>query len=303
MSSRPPGGWLIRFRPPPKNRQKAVQFKGSTTIGNLENNDTSSDCITTRAWELTNSNSGQGYDYAFYAEPVVKDLYSLDASGSILGTCLDSKEKKRLFVVFDIDPTVELTLTFRKQDGGQPVKLHSALSIVNAPTQTPTNIQEPTSTSSFADTQEVPELGLLPGLQPIDVELNLENRQFNCELVYVPEENYPDFKWECISETAQYYMLVEIWSKSLVTVDLLQSTILQFGTPDAELAANFLGFMATMPYDGAEPEKARTWVEDTLPTIIVSGDVREATFSGVKFQLYGIPTARFLEIGKDLPSP
>jgi len=32
LSSKPPGGWLIRFRPPPKNHPKAVQFKGSTTL-------------------------------------------------------------------------------------------------------------------------------------------------------------------------------------------------------------------------------------------------------------------------------
>ena len=72
---------------------------------------------------------------------------------------------------------------------------------------------------------------------------------------------------------------------------------MQFGTPDNELAADFLGFMATMPYDGADPQSARNWVEGTLPTITTSGDVRDATFGGIKFLLYGIPSARFLEFG------
>ena len=58
-------------------------------------------------------------------------------------------------MVFDIDPTAELTLTFRKQDGGQPVQLHSALSIINTPglaeTQTSTtiNAQSLTATSEY----------------------------------------------------------------------------------------------------------------------------------------------------------
>lgn len=53
----------------------------------------------------------------------------------------------------------------------------------------------------------------------------------------------------------------------------------------------------SMPYDGADPEAARAWVTDTLPTLQGAGDVRTATFGGVEYQLYGIPTARALEIG------
>lgn len=73
--------------------------------------------------------------------------------------------------------------------------------------------------------------------------------------------------------------------------------MLQFGDPDDDLAASVLGFLATVPYDGAEPERARAWVEETLPTIKAAGDVRTATFGGVPFRLYGPPTARILEIG------
>jgi hypothetical protein len=35
----------------------------------------------------------------------------------------------------------------------------------------------------------------------------------------------------------------------------------------------------------------------TLLAITTSGDVREVTFGGMKFLLYGIPTARVLEFG------
>ena len=168
--------------------------------------------------------------------------------------------------------------------------------------QEPPPTQEPTITPIATETQEVSEPGLIPGLERIDVELNLEERDFTCELVYMPDEQYPEYKWECRDEATEYYMLVEIWSRSYATVDLLQCEIVQYGTPDEALAASFLGFMATMPYDGAEPDKARSWVEATLPTITASGDVRKKTFGGVKFQLFGDPTFRELDIGTDISS-
>jgi hypothetical protein len=61
--------------------------------------------------------------------------------------------------------------------------------------------------------------------------------------------------------------------------------------------------MATTPYYGSEPQNARSWVEITLPTITKNGDVRVNTFGGVKFELFGIPTARELDIGEALPYP
>jgi hypothetical protein len=164
----------------------------------------------------------------------------------------------------------------------------------SSPTKVPTQTRTPLAIS---------ETGLLPGLQPADVKFNLQNRQFNCELAFMPTDTDPYSSWECQRKNAQYYMSVEIWSKSLDSVDLIVSSVVQFRKADDGLATDFLGFMATMPFDGAEPQEARTWVGETLPTITANGDVREATFGGIKFRLYGIPTARFLDIGEDLPLP
>jgi hypothetical protein len=149
----------------------------------------------------------------------------------------------------------------------------------------------------------ISEIGLLPGLQPEDVKLNLENINFSCALIYSPISTDPTYKWECKRETTDFLVLVEIWSKSLLTVDFIRSGVLQYGNPDDALAIYFLGYMATMPYDGAEPQNAKTWISDTLPSITESGDIRSATFGGIGFSLYGIPTARFLDIGEDVPWP
>jgi hypothetical protein len=58
--------------------------------------------------------------------------------------------------------------------------------------------------------------------------------------------------------------------------------------------------MATMPYDGAVQQEARSWVESTVPTIQKQGDMAEKVFAGVTYRLKGISTAITLEMG-DLP--
>jgi hypothetical protein len=145
--------------------------------------------------------------------------------------------------------------------------------------------------------------GLLPGLQPADVKAGLENLEFTCEAVYTPSESEPYFKWECQRESAAYSMLVEVWSKSMSTVDVIKAGVQQSGEPDDALSVEILGFVAATLYEGAEPAKAQAWVEKTLPTIKQEGDVREAKFGGIRFRLSGAPAARFLTIGEDLPRP
>ena len=151
------------------------------------------------------------------------------------------------------------------------------------PTHVPTEIPSPTKIT-----------GLLPGLQPADVKVNLEDRQFTCSSVNQGELY---FSWICKRTGANYELNVQIYGRTLLTVDYIVAMALQFGDPSDEVAAAFLGFMATMPYDGAHQEEARAWVEEALPTLRGQGDLRKKTFGGVEYQLFGIPTARTLKIG------
>ena len=87
-------------------------------------------------------------------------------------------------------------------------------------------------------------------------------------------------------------------------VDYIDTTVLQFANPDNKIAAPLLGFMATMPYDNATPEEARAWVESTISLLTGElGDAREMVFGGVKYTLFGSPTALTLEMGELLPMP
>lgn len=158
------------------------------------------------------------------------------------------------------------------------------------PTETPT--PKPTKTPRPTPTPSKP--ALVPGLRPADVTENMKNRGFDCSGV---QEGQDYLVWSCDRNEEIANLHVEVYSRSPVSVDLVEATILQFGEPDDTLSAGFLGFVATMPYDRANPDAAKAWVEETLPTLQGEGDVRTTTFEGVEYRLYGIPTAQTLEIG------
>lgn len=156
------------------------------------------------------------------------------------------------------------------------------------PTIAPSNTPAPTPTEKVT--------ALLPGLKPADVTVNLEERGFTCGSV---EQGQLYYTRVCNKDTVDYSLHVEIYGRELFSVDFIDSTISQY-TPDYELAASFLGFMATMPFDGALQEESRIWVEATVPTIKGQGDMEEKVFADVTYRLKGIPTFMTLEMG-DLP--
>lgn len=153
----------------------------------------------------------------------------------------------------------------------------------------------------FPTETEPTRVASIPGSNPADIILSLEDRGFTCGSVEVWEgnEDFPGdlYYRECRSSSSGYDLIVEILGYELLEVDSVQATALDYTEPFGDLAIDFLGFMATIPYDGAEQEAARAWVEETLPTIVENGDVRIMSFGGVAYSLYGIPTARTLEIG------
>jgi len=60
--------------------------------------------------------------------------------------------------------------------------------------------------------------------------------------------------------------------------------------PPEEAAVDFLGFVATLPYEGADPGQARQWVEEN----VASGG--KLTIGTASFELYDEEKARVLRI-------
>ena len=132
----------------------------------------------------------------------------------------------------------------------------------------------------------------IPGLTPQDVYLNLENRGFRCsEPELMGPEN--DVRWTCERQEAKGKYLVEINSKDANSVRLLKAWVISHEPARADaLAEDFLGYVAKVPYEGAQPEEAKAWVEHNV------GSKASAEFGGVSYTLGGKAGRRFLGLEK-----
>ena len=137
-----------------------------------------------------------------------------------------------------------------------------------------------------------PEPKNIPGLTPQDVYLSLENRGFTCsEPEVMGHEN--DVRWTCERQEAKGRYLVEINSKDANSVRLLKAWVIADDPARADaLAQDFLGYIARVPYEGAQPEEAKTWVEHSV------GTKASAKFGGVSYTLAAKAGRRFLGLEK-----
>lgn len=65
--------------------------------------------------------------------------------------------------------------------------------------------------------------------------------------------------------------------------------------PDDKAASTVLGYLATMPYDGAQPTAARNWVAANTGNVD-RGKEMSQMFGPVRFTLNGPPAARGIVI-------
>ena len=129
----------------------------------------------------------------------------------------------------------------------------------------------------------------------MDITVNLEQRHFTCTSV---KKGVLYYERTCKREEPSIYLFyVVVYGREPFIVDLIETTVLQFSNPDVGIASALMGFVATMPYDGATPEDARAWVENTIPTLSGKpGGSKEMVFAGAKYVLNGPPTALTLEM-------
>jgi hypothetical protein len=172
------------------------------------------------------------------------------------------------------------------------------------PTNTlrPTNTPKPTNTPRPTNPPSPTEISpYIPGVSPVDIQLNLRRNDFDCGAVEPGEyEGETFYTWTCERDDAGIQYIVMFTSRNLDTVDYINASILQFGSPSNEVTKSFLGFVATIAFIGSEDDQvqAKTWVEETLPKLTgEAGDVHSTTINGISMQLAGPDTGRFLRMG------
>lgn len=62
------------------------------------------------------------------------------------------------------------------------------------------------------------------------------------------------------------------------------------------LAEGYFGYCATVPYDDAEPEKAKQWVEENVEKATEPGNVLSTQIGSVQFEMFGTEYFRTLRI-------
>ncbi len=161
--------------------------------------------------------------------------------------------------------------------------------------QVPTGGQpqpEPTEPVAEEATEETPEPPpepeepVIPGLAPVDVYGNLEDRGYACG---GPELVVGESFWRCEGSDLSAEYVVEIWGPDGSSVRLVEATAISMdGSP---VGVSLLGFVATVPYKGSNPEEAQLWVEENMDAERASTKI-----GGVSYSLAGPPAARILEI-------
>lgn len=204
-------------------------------------------------------------------------------------------------MVYTTSPTYQATATAQAA-----IEATESAKPTNTPLPTktpkPTNTLRPTNTPKPTNTPSPTEIPpFIPGVTPVDIELNLRRNDFDCGAAERGEyEGETFYTWTCERNDAEIQYIVMFTSRNLDTVDYINASVLQFGSPSNEVAKSLLGFVATIAFIGSEENQvqAKTWVEETLPKLTgQAGDVHSTTINGVSMELAGPNTGRFLRIG------
>lgn len=185
-----------------------------------------------------------------------------------------------------------------------PTTLVALPTPTTSPTPTPTTVPTPTPTRTPAPTPTIaptpaptpvptiaptptPDRRWIPGLTNADVTANLEASPRNMTCERRPEFNSPTGPrrgWRCKSTVGSATLQVETVSASEVEVERVLAAVAVTGAPASQAdstARSFLGFVATLPYLGADPVGARQWVEAN----VTSAETARATFGGGAFSV------------------
>lgn len=178
------------------------------------------------------------------------------------------------------------TLIFPSSGDGQApdaTAVNTQTPVISA-TDTPTASPEPSPTP----------MPKIPGLAPADITVSLEEQGFVCEDVefHKAGDLFPTDRYYrvCNYEFQGEAVIVEIYGYELFSVD----QVLVGGVGDSALLTIILGYVATLPYDGADPTAARAWVESAVA--LVAEGRQSKDFGGVQFEVSGTEFFKSLEI-------
>lgn len=162
--------------------------------------------------------------------------------------------------------------------------------------------QQETRPVGGAESQQAAEPAI-PGLEPADIKVNLERTWKLRFTAPAPGLEYIRHHGEAVDPDTGARLSCQIYGRTPVTVDWAVFTVDATGVAGRlsgevfnGLAAGFLGYAATVPYDGSEPQRAREWVQAHVKETNKPGGVLETQIGPVKFELSGGAYLRILKV-------
>jgi hypothetical protein len=139
--------------------------------------------------------------------------------------------------------------------------------------------------STAASTPAAPDH--LVGLHASDLTKGFRERGLACADAVLEKDFW---HYVCESSTPLVQYRGEFYAKVPGRVEYIRVLIAQSGTAKIEVAAPLLAFLANQRYEGADPEKARAWVEQAISA------PGQTEFGIAKFRVSGDLTRLVFEV-------
>ena len=127
----------------------------------------------------------------------------------------------------------------------------------------------------------------LVGLHASDLTKGFRERGLTCKDAVLEKDTW---HYVCESSTPLVQYRGEFYAKVPGRVEYIRVLIAQAGAAKVEVAAPLLAFLANQRYEGADPDKARAWVENAITT------PGQTEFGIAKFKVSGDLTRLVFEV-------
>ncbi|WP_213997058.1 hypothetical protein [Tepidanaerobacter syntrophicus] len=162
---------------------------------------------------------------------------------------------------------------------------------------------EESSSATKDSTIEEDKPAVIPGLMSGDIKVNLEK---TWGLTFSGPESGDILiqdRGETVDPDTGVTLMCNIFETSpleIQWVDFIVNASMVAGIVDIDtinaVTEGYFGYCATLPYDNAEPEKAKEWVENNVSKATKAGNVIKAQFGPATFQMFGTEYFRTLRV-------
>lgn len=139
----------------------------------------------------------------------------------------------------------------------------------------------------------------IPGITAVDITSNLEKSwKLKFEGPKSIQEGGIWYSGEVVDRDTGARLKSSIYGENPFSINRVTYTVEPGPAPEAttnSVAAGYLGYCATLPYEGSDAAKAKAWVNNTLPKV-KAGDSQKLVIGTVEYELLAVGSVKILKI-------